>query len=139
MPHTAVTAKVVPLAEAQARRSLSLCIPFFDEAEALPGLIEAIDGFVRATEARRGLVIDVIFVDDGSSDDGAEVLAGLAAGGRLAFDMRVLRLSRNFGKEVALTAGLMAADADAVVMMDADLQHPLALVDDFLDGWLIEG
>ena len=67
------------------------------------------------------------------------MLTRLAEGGKLAFDVRLLRLSRNFGKEIALTAGLMAADADAVVMLDADLQHPLALVDDFLAGWLDEG
>ncbi len=67
------------------------------------------------------------------------MLTGLAEAGRLAFDVRLLRHSRNFGKEIALTAGLMAADADAVVMLDADLQHPLPLVDDFLKGWLDEG
>jgi glycosyltransferase involved in cell wall biosynthesis len=120
------------------RRTLSLVIPFFNEAEALPDLIGAIDAFVRLTSPARGLSIDAILVDDGSTDGGAAVLTRLAEGGALVFDVRLLRLSRNFGKEVALTAGLMAADADAVVMLDADLQHPLALIDDFLAGWLDE-
>jgi glycosyltransferase involved in cell wall biosynthesis len=139
MPQSVATASVVPLVEPPARRSLSLCVPFFDEADALPSLVEAIDAYVRAAGPARGLRIDAIFVDDGSTDDGADVLTRIAHGGRLAFDVRLLRLSRNFGKEVALTAALMAADADAVVMMDADLQHPLALIDAFLDGWLNEG
>jgi len=140
MPQPAAGAKVIPIADPPSGgRTLSLVIPFFDEAEALPSLVAAIDAFVRAAGPARELSIDAIFVDDGSSDRGAEVLSRLADGGRLAFDVRLLRLSRNFGKEIALTAGLMAADSDAVVMLDADLQHPLALVDDFLTGWLDEG
>jgi glycosyltransferase involved in cell wall biosynthesis len=140
MSQPAARAQVVPIAAAPpGRRTLSLVIPFFNEAEALPGLVAEIDLFVRAASVTRELVIDAIFVDDGSSDGGAEALTRLAEAGRLAFDVRLLRLSRNFGKEIALTAGLMAADADAVAMLDADLQHPLPLVDDFLKGWLDEG
>jgi glycosyltransferase involved in cell wall biosynthesis len=139
MPQPAARAQIVPLAEGPPRRTLSLVIPFFNEAEALPSLVAEVDAFVRAAAQARGLTIEAIFVDDGSTDGGAEVLTGLAEAGRLAFDVRLLRLSRNFGKEVALTAGLIAADADAVVMLDADLQHPLALIDEFLSGWLDEG
>src|SRR6185312_10836387 len=101
--------------------------------------LEAVEGFARDQAARRRVDIDAIFVDDGSGDGGAAVIERAAAEGRLAFDLRLLRLSRNFGKEVALTAGLMAADSDALVFMDSDLQHPVALIDQFLDGWLNEG
>src|SRR5579871_2544441 len=101
MPQPA-EAKVVPLAEAPERPRVSLCVPFHDEAETLPLLIQALDGFAREQARRRGLRIDAIFVDDGSADGGAAVLEQLAAGGGLAFDLRLLRLSRNFGKEVAL-------------------------------------
>jgi glycosyltransferase involved in cell wall biosynthesis len=140
MLQPAAGAKVIPIADTPpAQRTLSLVIPFFDEAQALPDLVGEIDAFVRAAGPPRGLSIDAIFVDDGSSDGGAEALTRLAGAGQLAFDVRLLRLSRNFGKEIALTAGLLAADADAVVMLDADLQHPLALIDDFLSGWLDEG
>jgi glycosyltransferase involved in cell wall biosynthesis len=140
MPQQAARAKVIPIADTPpAPRTLSLVIPFFDEAEALPHLVGEIDAFVRMAGPARGLAIDAIFVDDGSNDGGAEALTRLADSSKLAFDVRLLRLSRNFGKEVALTAGLLAVDADAVVMLDADLQHPLALVDDFLSGWLDEG
>jgi polyisoprenyl-phosphate glycosyltransferase len=139
MLQAAAKPRILPLAETPGRRTLSLVVPFFNEAEALPGLVAEIDGFVRSAGPARALAIDAIFVDDGSADGGAEALTRLAEAGRLAFDIRLLRLSRNFGKEIALTAGLMAADADAVVMLDADLQHPLALVGDFLKGWLDEG
>ena len=121
------------------RRQVSVCVPFFNEAQNLPALIEALDGYVRLAAGRWPVRLDVIFVDDGSSDGGAEVLAALAERRSLAFDLRVLRLSRNFGKEVALTAALEAAQGDAVVLMDADLQHPVDLLDQFFAGWLNEG
>lgn len=135
----AARANVVPIADPPARRTLSLCIPFFNEAPNLTPLVEALDAFARKAGAKWGVRIDAIFVDDGSQDGGGEVLMALSTGRALGFDLRLLRLSRNFGKEVAITAALMSADADAVVVMDADLQHPIALIDDFLDGWLNEG
>ena len=94
---------------------------------------------MREAGPKYGLRIDAIFVDDGGTDGGGEIIAERAAGRQLAFDLRLLRLSRNFGKEVAMTAALMSAEADAVVLMDADLQHPIALIDEFLKGWLNEG
>lgn len=139
MPQPAARPALVPLGETPQRRSLSLCIPFFDEVETIPALVAALDAFVRAAGAKWNLAIDAIFVDDGSSDGSAELLSELAAARTLAFDLRLLRLSRNFGKEVALTAALAAAEADAVVLMDSDLQHPVELIDAFLSGWLAEG
>jgi glycosyltransferase involved in cell wall biosynthesis len=132
-------ARLVPVGHSPARRQVSVCVPFFNEAENLPALIEALDAYVRTAAAKWPVRIDAIFIDDGSSDDGAGVLAALAERRALAFDMRVLRLSRNFGKEVALTAGLEAAQGDAVILMDADLQHPVELFDQFFEGWLNEG
>src|SRR5690606_13567091 len=68
----------------------------------------------------------IVFVDDGSGDRTLEVLNGIASRHP---DVEVLSLSRNFGHQIALTAGLDAAeDADAVVVMDADLQHPPEVV-----------
>ncbi|MCY7319691.1 MAG: glycosyltransferase family 2 protein [Ramlibacter sp.] len=74
---------------------------------------------------------EVILVDDGSTDGTAAVMrdwAGLPG-------FRVIQLSRNFGKEAALTAGLEAAAGDVVVLMDADLQHPPALIAEMMAHW----
>jgi glycosyltransferase involved in cell wall biosynthesis len=97
--------------------SLAVIVPAYNETEVLERF-----------HARLGAVLDgmdagatVIYVDDGSADDTWQIIDRLAQA-----DPRVsgLRLSRNFGKEAAMTAGLDAADADAVVVIDADLQDP---------------
>src|ERR1700754_1647854 len=101
--------------------SLAIVVPAYNESD-------VIDTF----HARLGAVLDqidatarVIYVDDGSSDDTWQKLGAIAgADGRAT----ALRLSRNFGKEAAMTAGLDAADADAVVLIDADLQDPPELI-----------
>jgi glycosyltransferase involved in cell wall biosynthesis len=84
----------------------------------------------RVFAALEGLPADptLLFVDDGSTDGSDRILAGLAAQ-----DSRIgyIRLARNFGKEVAMSAGLDAADADAVLILDADLQDPPELVHEF--------
>ncbi|GLQ95689.1 glycosyl transferase family 2 [Dyella mobilis] len=75
---------------------------------------------------------DVLYVDDGSRDDTWSLMQALAAA-----DSRVgtLKLSRNFGKEIALTAGLDHVDADAAVVIDADLQDPPELIPQLVEQW----
>jgi glycosyltransferase involved in cell wall biosynthesis len=75
---------------------------------------------------------ELLFVDDGSTDGTAAILADLAAS-----DERVqaVELVRNFGKEIAVTAGLHQARGDAAIILDADLQHPPDLIPEFLDKW----
>ena len=108
-------------------RSLSCVIPCHNEAanleKLLPQLREALDACVERWE--------VILVDDGSSDATRIVLAKWAQ----IPGFRALILSRNFGKEAALMAGLEAAHGDAVVMMDGDLQHPPGLISVFIKHW----
>lgn len=110
----------------QAER-LSCIVPCRNEAEnldlLLPELTEHLAQLVPAWE--------IILVDDGSTDATA---LRLATWTRMP-GVRALQLSRNFGKEAALMAGLEAARGDVVVMMDADLQHPPALIGRFLDLW----
>jgi glycosyltransferase involved in cell wall biosynthesis len=76
--------------------------------------------------------VEVVVVDDGSRDDTVAVVRGLC---QREPALRLLQLSRNFGKEAALTAGLAAARGEVVVLMDADGQHPTALLADMLRHW----
>jgi glycosyltransferase involved in cell wall biosynthesis len=134
-------ASIEPLlpAHVSGQRSLCFVIPFFNEAENLSPLLAQLRAFAERAEAARHLVVEAIFVDDGSTDRSAHVLTRAASSQEMPIKIRLVRLSRNFGKEVAITAGLLAAQADAVVLMDADHQHPIDLVEQFVDAWLDEG
>ena len=109
-------------------RTLSCVIPGLNEAENLPALMPVLVAQLRE------LVQDfeIIFVDDGSTDATPLVVEHL----RQTYPQLVyIQLSRNFGKEAALTAGLQASRGQVVVCMDADLQHPPALIGDMLERW----
>lgn len=111
----------------EAAPTVSCVIPCRNEAEnlnhLLPRLSETLNEATRSWE--------VILVDDGSTDDTGVLLEAWAR----TPGFRVLQLSRNFGKEAALTAGLQAAAGDVVVMLDADLQHSPALIPTFIEHW----
>jgi len=109
-------------------RTLSLVVPMHDEAPALEALFRRLDGALGGL----GLRLEIICVDDGSRDDTLAQLVGRAARDRR---LRIVALSRNFGKEAALTAGLDAATGDLVVPLDADLQDPPELIGEFVDLW----
>jgi polyisoprenyl-phosphate glycosyltransferase len=100
---------------------LSVVIPVYNEAEALPRLFEAIRPVLAAMECEHELV----FVDDGSRDATRRLLAEAAAAD---LRIKVLGFSRNFGHQAAITAGLDFASGDVVVVMDADLQDPPELL-----------
>jgi len=104
---------------------LDIVIPVFNEGEGLPALHSSLMSAVGGL----GYDLRVLYVDDGSSDQTQAVLRGLASS-----DERVqfLGLSRNFGHQAALTAGLDHADADVVVMLDGDGQHPPELIPEML-------
>jgi len=103
-------------------------VPFLNEAANLPLLYERLSTAL----AGEPEAFEVLFVDDGSSDGSADWVAARAAG-----DPRVklLRLSRNFGHQLAITAGMDHADGDVVVIMDADLQDPPEVVPRLLERW----
>ena len=105
---------------------LSVVVPCHNEESVLPRLVEQ----VFAAVASAAVDVEVVLVDDGSSDGTAAVLREL--NGR---DPRVrfVSLSRNFGKESAMLAGLVYARGDAVAIMDADLQHPPRLLREMLE------
>ena len=109
------------------RPAISCVVPAFNEAESLGALladlVPQLEGLTDAWE--------VIVVDDGSHDATPAALAPWL--GRPG--VRYVRLSRNFGKEAALTAGIDRAAGDVVLLMDADLQHPPSLVPEMLAAW----
>ena len=105
--------------------TLSVVVPVFNEAAVLPAL-----------EARLCAVLDaacpdheVVFVDDGSADESPTILLAVAARNPR---VRVLRFSRNFGHQAAVTAGIEHARGRAIVVIDADLQDPPEVIPDLL-------
>lgn len=107
---------------------LSVVICFLNEREALPlchaRLRQVLDAMQEPWE--------IVFVDDGSQDGSAEYVAGLMA---REPGLQLVRLSRNFGKEAAMTAGLEHATGAAVILLDADLQDPPELIPDMVRAW----
>src|SRR4051794_25427875 len=82
---------------------LSIVVPLYNEAKGLARLHEHLSGVARRLKETRGLGVEVIYVDDGSRDDTLNIARGLPAD---SLDIQVVSLSRNFGKEAALAAGL---------------------------------
>lgn len=108
---------------------ISVVIPVYNERENLATLGARLHSVLEQAAAGS---FEVLFVDDGSRDGSAAILDQMAAAdGRT----RVLHLSRNFGHQPALQAGLDAASGDAVILMDADLQDPPELVSAFIEKW----
>jgi polyisoprenyl-phosphate glycosyltransferase len=105
---------------------LSVVAPVFNEQETVPEFCR------RVTAALEGLPFELILVDDGSTDGTAEELQALH---RADARIRILTLSRNFGHQAALSAGLDHAIGDVCVMLDADLQDPPELIPDMVERW----
>ncbi len=105
--------------------ALSIVIPTYNEEASIVKL------HARIKEALRGKVkYEVIFVDDGSTDGTCGILGRL---NREDPDVKAVRLSRNFGHEIATSAGLKYASGEAVVVMDSDLQHPPETINELLE------
>ena len=121
---------------AASAQGLSIVIPLFNEAKGLAGLHERIAQVARALRAKYDLAAEIVYVDDGSKDDTNGIALSLPAD---PLDVQVVTLSRNFGKEAALLAGLDHARLGAVLFMDGDGQHPPDLVDTLVSRWLNDG
>jgi glycosyltransferase involved in cell wall biosynthesis len=115
---------------------LSIVVPVFNEGPGLAWFHARLAEVARELRQRRGLATEVVYVDDGSSDDSLAVAHALPAE---ALDVQVVSLSRNFGKEAALMAGLDHARFGAVLFMDGDGQHPPALIPTLVGHWLDGG
>ncbi len=114
--------------ESAPKKTIDIVVPAFNEEACIRAFYE------RTTRALAGLpyAFRILFVDDGSTDQTAEECLAL---GRTDPRVGLLRFSRNFGHQAALTAGLDLADADAVITLDADLQHPPEKLPEFIAAW----
>ena len=123
-------------AQTRGSQGLSIVVPVFNESKGLPSLHERISEVARFLHAKRGLAVEIVYVDDGSRDDTYLIAQALPAD---AADVQVISLSRNFGKEAALLAGLDHARMGAVMFMDGDGQHPPSLIETLVSRWLDDG
>jgi dolichol-phosphate mannosyltransferase len=108
---------------------ISVVIPVYNEEENISQVYEKIR---EVSGKLANYNWEIIFVDDGSEDKSLEILENLA---KQNTSVKFIQFSRNFGKEAALSAGLDIALGDAVFMIDADLQHPVELIPDFIEKW----
>lgn len=106
---------------------ISYIVPVFNEEPLIAQFVTALD----KTLQKLAYPYEIVLVDDGSTDNTFAVVSQL----RSQFSFRYLRFSRNFGKEKALSAGLDFARGDAVILIDADFQHPLELLGQFIAHW----
>jgi polyisoprenyl-phosphate glycosyltransferase len=115
---------------------LSIVVPAFNEADGLAALHARLGETARRLAASHALRCEVIYVDDGSRDATLEVARKLPAD---ALDVQVVSLSRNFGKEAALLAGLDHAGDGAILFMDGDGQHPPDFIETLVRHWRDDG
>jgi glycosyltransferase involved in cell wall biosynthesis len=112
-----------------APRLLSVVVPVHDEQETLEELVRRLTA---ALDDLAGLDGEIILVDDGSRDMSYPLMLQIA---RREPRVKVVQLSRNFGHQIAITAGVELARGDAVIVMDSDLQHPPELIPEFVRRW----
>ena len=105
---------------------ISIVTPFYNEEEGLDEYFETVEGVLSDYD------YEIVCVDDGSTD---HTLVGLVKRQQESTRIRVVELSRNFGKEAALTAGLASCSGDCVVIIDADLQDPPSLIPSMIKKW----
>jgi glycosyltransferase involved in cell wall biosynthesis len=112
----------------KSRPEISIVLPVCNEEENIPELHKRLT----AVMCDGGLSYEIIFVDDGSTDGSAAQLRWLTT---CDPSLRIVELARNFGHQVAISAGLDYAQGDAVIVMDADLQDPPEVLPEFIAGW----
>lgn len=107
---------------------LSLVVPVYNERAVLPACVARVSAVIATMRVH----CELVFVDDSSDDGSAEWLKSCTAPG---YEIRTVILSRNFGKEAAMTAGIDVARGDAVIVLDADLQDPPELIPAMVSRW----
>jgi len=110
-------------------KTLSIVVPVFNEED---GIIHFHESLTSALNALDNVTYEIIYTDDGSTDETPVIIKDIAHNHE---NVRVVSLSRNFGKEYALTAGISQARGDAILTIDGDGQHPVSLISDFVNAW----
>jgi polyisoprenyl-phosphate glycosyltransferase len=110
------------------KKTIDIVIPCYNEEPNVLSIVNEIDRNFNGLEYGHAF----IFVDDGSTDNTSSAIRKLS---ELRKDIRLVRLSRNFGKEAAITAGLHQCTSDAAIILDGDLQHPPQLIRDMISEW----
>jgi len=111
------------------KQMISVVVPVYNEEQNIRRFLSALRKVTRELAEYQW---QYVFVDDGSIDDSLTILSREAATDP---SIKVVALSRNFGKEIALTAGLESVDGGAIIFMDADLQHPPELIPELIREW----
>ena len=111
------------------KTKISIIIPFFNEEESIEKFLKKLN---KTTLTLKNYVFEYIFIDDGSTDKTLNKLISIT---KNEPNIRIIELSRNFGKEAALTAGIDLADSEAAILMDSDLEHPPELIEDMISLW----
>src|SRR6201996_7693179 len=119
-----------------AAQGLSIVVPLYNEAAGLASLHQRLCALAKNLDRQYRLPCEIVYVDDGSADTTLTIARGLKPD---AVDVQVVSLSRNFGKEAALMAGLDHARRGAVMFMDGDGQHPPDLVEQLVGHWIDDG
>jgi polyisoprenyl-phosphate glycosyltransferase len=129
---SAANTRIAPSGAAQ---GLSIVVPLYNEAASLERLHARLVEVAQQLKAQRSLACELVYVDDGSRDGTLAIARDLPPAG---LDVQVLSLSRNFGKEAALLAGLEHAHRGAVLFIDGDGQHPPDMIETLVGHWLDE-
>ena len=106
---------------------ISVVIPIYNEEEVVPELLSRLEKSSGSWKE-----YEIIFVDDGSRDNSFSLLSEVAEKNS---NIKVIKFSRNFGHQIAISAGLMHASGDAVAIIDGDLQDPPEMIDKFIEKW----
>lgn len=117
----------LPLNKRSDRPNVTCVLPAYNEADNLRHLIPELSDYLRKFSDH----VELLVIDDGSKDDTVALVSSMVH----EYPVTLLQLSRNFGKEAALSAGIDHADGEVVLLMDSDGQHPLEVVDQFFQHW----
>lgn len=109
------------------KRHISVVVPIYNETDNIASLHRALNAAIPANYTH-----EIIFVDDGSQDDSLEIIKSISAGDPA---VRFAALSRNFGHQLALKAGIDLARGDCTITIDADFQHPVEMIPQMIQAW----